>query len=256
MTSLLCNEEKEVYSFSRLTTFHQCKYQYFLNYIADPKPEKAGSAYAANGSFVHSLLEGYEKGEYALFELADLYEKGYDENVPYPFPVIRGVDQQIACYEDCLNFFNNFDGIDDKYEIIGAEDHFEELVECSDMKNFYIQGFIDLALHDKTNNDLILWDWKSTKNMTKKVLEEKEKQLYIYALRIFRKYGRFPDKLVFFSFRANKEYKIKFDPKKYDKYLLWMKSTVQQIRKCTDWYKEPNMFFCENLCDFREICDK
>lgn len=245
----------ETYSFSRLTTFHQCKYQYWLNYITEDKPEKVGSGYTENGTFCHALLEGYERGEYAVYELADLYEEGFMENVPSSFPVIRGVYQGDKCYEDCYNFFCSFDGIPSKYEIIGAEDHFVEVVEPEDDAPFCLQGYIDLALTEKETGNLILWDWKSTANMTKKTLLEKEPQLYLYSLRMKRKYDRFPDELIFYSFRADKAYPIKFDEKKFDKYMEWMVDTVKEIRNCTEWDKNPQFFFCNNLCDFRESCD-
>ena len=222
--------------------------------MSENRPEKCGSGYAENGSFCHALLEGYEKGEYAIYELADLYEEGYFKNVPSSFPVIRGVDQGEKCYEDCHNFFLDFDGIPDKYTIIGSEDHFVELIEPDDTDPFYFQGYIDLALTE--GGKLILWDWKSSANMTKQVLLEKEPQLYLYALRMYRQYGKFPDELIFYSFRANKAYPIKFDENKYEKYYNWMVDTVKAIRSCNEWKLEPNYFFCNNLCDFRDSCCK
>ena len=245
----------ETYSFSRLTTFHQCKYQYWLNYIADEKPEKVGSGYTENGSFCHALLEGYERGELAIYELADLYEEGFAENVPSSFPTLRGVYQGDKCYEDCYNFFASFDGIPNKYEIIGAEDHFVELIESDITEPFNFQGYIDLILKEKETGKLVLWDWKSSANMTKKTLLEKEPQLYLYSLRMLRQYGKLPDELIFYSFRSDKAYPIKFDESKYLKYLNWMTDTVKQIRECTEWDKNVQYFFCTNLCDFRGFCD-
>ena len=48
------------WSYSRVKTFHDCPYRWFLKYIHDCK--EVPMFYSSYGSFMHKLLEQYYKG--------------------------------------------------------------------------------------------------------------------------------------------------------------------------------------------------
>ena len=61
------------WSFSQLETFETCPRQFYLQYMLDPPIEQDQNAFAEYGTFCHSLLESWAKGEVEKSQLADLY---------------------------------------------------------------------------------------------------------------------------------------------------------------------------------------
>ena len=55
------------WSYSRLHSFEQCRYGWFLKYIHGTKKEE--KFYASYGSFVHKLIELYYRGFFTAIEL-------------------------------------------------------------------------------------------------------------------------------------------------------------------------------------------
>lgn len=242
----------EQYSYSKLATFEQCKYQYWLTYIKKIKGES--NAFSEFGSFVHFLCEQYEKGHLAVYELADKYLEDYFNTIQHEFPPNKYVDLGEKYYQDGLNFLYDFEGLDD-YKILGAEDEFTEEIDDPEGK-FRIKGFVDLEYEDP-NGLLVVHDWKSmSKFKSKAEQEHKARQLYMYALRIYRKFGRYPDLLRFYLFRKQKSVDIKFNMDDYNKAWDWVHKTVSDIRHCSEFPASYDKFFCDNLCDFRNVCEQ
>ena len=57
-------------------------------------------------------------------------------------------------------------------------------------------------------------------------------------------------------FRSDNTEKIEFNIDDYENTLIWVKNCVDKIRSNTDWDKSTDDFFCNNLCDYRNACDK
>ena len=238
--------EKEKYSFSKLTTFEQCKYQYYLNYIEKRKGEP--NAFSQYGTFVHSLLEQHAKGELAVYELLDAYQDQYVQTVTQPFPPNKYVDLAESYYHDGYEFLKNFDGLDD-LEIIGVETRFKEPLD-----DFNYTGVIDLTFKD-TVGGIVVRDWKSkSKFANKKEQNKYSKQPLSYSLHIINKYKSPPKTLQFFMFRKSEIVNIPFQEKEYENALNWIRDTVKDIRSCKEYPASPDPFFCSNLCDFRNSC--
>ena len=242
----------EKYSFSKLSSFHQCPLQYFYTYIAHEQRE--GNAFAQYGSFIHSLLERWGKDELAEYELLDEYENEFFNQVTQEFPPNKYTDLQQKYYEDGKRFVSEFEGVDAK-EILGVEEHFEIPVAATDGRDsFIIQGFIDLIYIDSVGR-LVVHDWKS-KAKFKNPAEQKKyaRQLYIYSSYIKQKYGKFPDLLRFHMFRNMKDVDINFNEADYDEAMAWVQKTVKQIRDCREFCCNPDDFYCQYLCDIRLKC--
>ena len=242
--------EKERYSYSRLKAFEQCKYQYYLTYYGKARGEEdrgEENAFSQYGTLVHSLLERYEKKELMSYELLSQYEREYPGAVTYDFPDNNYVDLAESYYNDGAVFFADFDGFGD-LEVVGAEDEFEFEIE-----DFILCGYIDLILRDREGK-LIVRDWKSMSALKKKDERQKRRQLYTYCARVKEKFGRFPDKIEFGLFRKQKLSGFKFDKRDFDETMDWVKHTVHEIRKCTDWSTSYNDFYCSNLCGHRNDC--
>lgn len=89
-----------------------------------------------------------------------------------------------------------------------------------------------------------------------KIHQQAERQLlYLYAMYVKKKYGRFPDVLRFMMFRKNTAIDIPFKEEDFNEALKWAKDTVQEIRDCWDYAPTCDEFFSEHLCNHREYCD-
>ena len=113
-------QELERYSFSKLNSFHTCKYGYYQRYILGLKGE--GNCYSSYGTLVHSIMERYAKGELKLNELADVFDWEFDNAIPEPFPTKmfgNPYDMRGNYYKDGINFLSNFKGYKD-YNILGV----------------------------------------------------------------------------------------------------------------------------------------
>ena len=239
--------EKEKYSFSKLSTFQQCKYQYYLNYIEKRKGED--NAFSQYGTFVHSILERHAKGELAVYELLDVYRDEYENAVTHEFPPNKYVDLSESYYHDGYEFLKNFDGLDG-LEILGVETRFKELLD-----DFYYTGVIDLTYKD-VDGGIVVQDWKSKSKFANKAEQNKyARQPLSYGLHIIRKYKTPPKTLRFYMFRKQGIIDIPFTTQEYENALGWVKDTVKEIRECKDWDATPDKFFCDELCNFRDTCE-
>ena len=108
------------YSFSRLSSFYQCKREWKKRYI--DCEQGTDSAMGQFGSFCHKILELYSKGYLSIFELSSYYEDHYNEEVNIPFPNNNYVDLSKNYYDSGLNYFNNFNTeYNNIYNILGVE---------------------------------------------------------------------------------------------------------------------------------------
>jgi ATP-dependent exoDNAse (exonuclease V) beta subunit len=219
-----------------------------LTYIEQRKG--TDNAFSQYGSFVHELLEDYANNKKAVFELLDAFVDGYPFSVTKEFPPNAHVDLNESYYNDGVAYFTEFDGFGD-YEVVAAEDEFEEAID----DDFILNGFIDLVLKDKDGN-IIIRDHKSKSSFkNKKEQHDYARQLYLYRLRIYRKYGQYPKLLQFNMFRKQNLIDIPFNQKDYDEALLWMKNTVKQIRECKEYPAKADEFFCKFLCNHGKTCE-
>lgn len=237
----------EQYSFSKLSSWWTCPYGFYQRYIE----HKAGigNAFASFGTFVHALMEQYAKGEVELWDLPQIYEWQFDTAVPEKFPYNKYVNLRDNYYVQGLNFLKNFQGYENT-KILGIEEEFSITID-----DWKFDGIIDLVFQD-ANERLIIRDYKSKAAF--KNDDEKHKyarQLYLYALYVKEKYGRYPDELQFLMFRKQTEpVCISFDINDLNEALQWAKNTVHIIRNTFDYPAQCEEFFSENLCNHREYC--
>lgn len=237
-----------VWSFSSVNSYCTCPYAFKLSYIN--KKEKVNNAFAEFGSFVHSLLEKYFKGEIEFFELSQMYESEYDSNVTHEFPSLKFCDLETKYYEDGINYLNSFEGIADNLQVVGVE---QEINLKLNGKAFI--GYIDLILKDTNDNKYIIVDHKSKgKFKSKKEKEHYMYQLYLYSVYIKEKFGEYPKELKFNMFRTGTFETEQFDEKKLKKALNWFDFTIDLIYSDDTFIKIKDEFYCNNLCGVREHC--
>lgn len=198
---------------------------------------------------VHGILEEYERGDLAEWELVDTFKERFEREITKEFPWNAYVDLKESYFNDGVRFFENFDGFKNM-KVIDAEHEFTD-----DFDDFRIKGFIDLILEDKNTGEITVQDWKSkAKFKDKEELKKYARQLYLYARNIKNTYGKYPDKLCFGMFRKQKTVEFPFDKDAYEEAENWVRTTVKNIRDCEEYPAERDEFYCKNLCGFSKNC--
>ena len=240
--------EDFTWSFSRLNSFYTCPAMWKLSYIDCEKG--LSNSFADFGTFCHELLEKYANGEAEIYELASMYEEGYAQAVPLPFPPNKYVSLADKYYQAGLDYMENFEGFGD-YEIIEAEKELKFKID-----NYNITGYIDLLLKDK-DGGLHIYDHKSStvKSKTSEKAKEYWKQMYLYSIGIYEEYKIYPKQIHINAFKEGKVYTIDFDEKEVEKVKQWVLDTIDLIKKETKFLPKSDSFFCNFICNFRNTCD-
>lgn len=219
-----------------------------MRYIDDLFTES--NAFAEYGSFVHEIMEGYAKGEFSKESLADRFIAEFDERIEHDFPKNKFCDLRETYYKQGVEFLKTFPGYE-RIEILAVEDEFTR-----DMGDWTFKGIIDLV-YRTGSGDLVVLDYKS-KSSFKSDAEQKKyaRQLYLYSLRVFDVYGKYPDRLIFYRFRKKDFTIIPFCEEDLKESVSWARDTVEQIRSASEYSHVYDEFYCNNLCDFRNTCEK
>lgn len=260
--------DNRTWSFSSVNCYKNCPRCFYLSYLKDPPIEKVNNAFAQWGTLGHSLFERYVDGALELYELGDTYEKEYYTQVTLAFPPNKYVDLNASYHDKGLEYFENFDGFPENWELIESE---TEVRLGIDGVKFV--GYIDLIVRDRNTGKYIVVDHKS-KSKFKDEKEEAEyaRQLYLYSLYIKEKYSEYPSHLIFNMFRSNNIVIIKFSKESLNDAKNWFKNTVETIKKDTkfadmvalDYEKKrkslrdfkKDSFFCNYLCSCRKFCER
>jgi len=240
------------WSFSRISSFHQCAYEWYLKYIADS--EKENNYYGALGGFGHKVLEKFFKGELDIFDAAPYWEEHYVEEVPYDAPPNKYVDLKEKDYNLIDEYFQNLDFDFDRYEILGVEEevHFK-------VGDYNCIGYIDLRVRDKQTDEMIIIDHKSSsfkylKNGgvakgNQEQFEKYKKQLYLYSIPVKEKYGVYPNKLKWNMFKDHKWIEIDFKEEELEETKKWAIAQIHQIEEELLWLpNDSNDWYCRYLC--------
>ena len=246
------------WSYTRLSSFIQCPYEWYLQYIEGCNGDN--NFYAEYGKYCHVILEKYAKKELGLFELPDYFLEHFDEYISQDASDRTG-ERREKYKKLGKSYFENIDFDFDKYEILGIEKKCEFKI---DGKPFV--GFIDLLLKDRKTGEIILLDHKSSeypigkKGKVLKSEQEKfkgyKRQLYLYCIQVFNDYGVFPNKIGWNYFKAQKWLFLDFDKNEFEEAKQWALSVIGEINQEDDFSPNTDFFYCHNLCRFRnQYCE-
>lgn len=243
-----------VWSFSRLNSYYNCPYEWWMNYIQCYP--KAQNFFAQFGSLVHGILEKYEKGELSLFEISQYYEEHFNEIVYCDAPPNMYTDIRQSYYDKGLDYLDHIDLLLDEYDILGVEKEVRFKIGEYDAV-----GYIDLLLQHKETGAITILDHKSgsikilkngniSKSDQAHFLEFK-RQLYLYSKPVIEEYGHV-EFLEWNLFKDRKHLKIEWKEEEYQEALQWAIDTIELIKKETEWNPYPDFYYCNYLCSQRE----
>lgn len=248
------------WSFSRVTTYEQCPYEWYLRYILQDDDEypQEPNYYAQVGSFVHKILEKVYNKKLKADDAIEYYLEHFDENVTAYAPS----NVKDKTFESCAEYLSDTDLINQfkRFKIVGVEQRVEFEI---DGRKF--TGFIDLLLQDKKTGELTIVDHKSSaypfnKNGTVKAsaksFEKYKKQLYLYAHWVKEKYGEFPKTLAWNHFKdGGKIARIEFNKNEYDEAIKWFMDEIKAVNSDDSFEPQMDYFYCNNLCAYRNVCE-
>ena len=252
-----------IWSFSRVTSFDNCKYSFYLQYLLknrDLYPPES-NYWAEVGSFVHKILEMIFNGELTIDDAPEYYLKNFDKEVVTPAP------EKIMAntYEACADYLAivDFNWLKE-YEILGVE---KEI--ALNIKGYKFTGYIDLLIQNKNTKDIIVVDHKSSQyplgkrggilSNCKHKFDSYKKQMYLYSLGVYEEYGVYPKEIWWNHFKDGGQFmKIPFDESEYRAAIDWLIDSIHQIEDEAEYpanNSESNYFYCKNLCNFRKSCE-
>lgn len=239
------------WSYSRVLSFNDCPYKWFLTYIKRREP--ARMFFSDYGTFAHRIIEMYLKGELPTEELAGYYMENFRSQVRGRAPnpkVFR------SYFTQGLEYFND---IHFPYrDILNIEGRVDFKVE-----GIPFQGIIDCAARDESG--IILVDNKSRalkprSNRAKPTKTDEEldkylRQLYIYSIPVKEYFGEYPSRLEFNCFRTKTLVSEPFKMEAFESAKSWAVNSIRMIEENENW--KPNMDYwrCKHLCDRNQYCE-
>lgn len=239
------------WSYSRITTFEDCKYRFYLKYIKHI--ESIRHFFADYGSFMHLIIEKYLLKELKKEELVSYYLTEFRRNVVGKAPnhtIFQNYFRQGIEYLSTIEY--------PKDEILGVEK--EVAFNIEDMKFI---GYIDkvsrnadgIDITDNKSRALKERSGRQSPIKTDLELDEYLRQLYIYAIPIEMEYKETPNNLIFNCFRTKTLIKEPFSEKTYEDTKKWALKTIENISKEEDWNPNIEWFKCKYLCDVCNECE-
>jgi len=243
-----------VWSYSNLKAFTDCPYLWYMKYI-ECECDKRDNVYGQFGSFCHSLLEQYLKGNIEKNQLADKYEKEFYDNVTEI--ILDKSDPTEKLYNYGMNYFA-CPSIDRQNTV---PIFVEKNIEFNVGKHKF-RGIIDFMY--KENDDMVILDHKTSdypvgkngniKKSKENMMDGYIKQLALYAYGVEQVTGVRPKRIGWNFIRANRFYIIELTDKMVEDTLAWANETIDTIYNCEEFQKKESFMMCKTLCDLRGQC--
>lgn len=178
---------RKIYSISRLTSFMNCEYGYFLNYHL--KKQGKPNIYSLLGTKVHEILERLQISEITKEEA----KKEFD-NALFEVTEIMGYKFMSDKVRD--NFIKSIRHFFDYYKPIPASKVLMEKEFYTEVAGVVLVGFIDVvALFEDKDADgnittrVEVVDYKTSSKYTSKDIDEHGLQLVLYAMALEQEFG-------------------------------------------------------------------
>ncbi|MGN4822122.1 PD-(D/E)XK nuclease family protein [Bacillus cereus group sp. MYBK139-2] len=216
---------KNLWSFSKVSTFDQCTHLYFLKYVKKIRV-KGDNCYTWWGTVSHDLIQGLYDGDHTYEEMiqkleAKIVEYRLITDPKLKFPEESQFESYIA---NLRHYFTNVKQL--PYKVINER---PVLAVFEGLEKYVFQGYVDSEFVDEDGNFVIL-DYKTSSigEFTGAKLLKKSQQLMIYAFGIST-FGRQIDGEMK-KFPLEK-IKIRYDMMKYCKISYLQKNGTEKVTK-------------------------
>ena len=240
-----------VWSYSRIKSFYDCPYRFYLRYIRHIRGKDM--FFSSYGSFIHSLIEAYFKEGKTSSQLVNTYMQDFKKEV-----VGRAPNTTIFgnYFKDGLRYLKNIHPF--PYKPVAVEKKVEFKVD-----GIPFIGYIDflgekdgdLYVVDNKSRNLKPRSGKAKPTKTDEDLDSYLQQLYLYSIAVEDEYGVKPKKLCFNCFRTDTFIEEPFVEEKFDEAKKWLPKAVSEIRDETDFKPSCDYFKCTHLCEVQGECE-
>ena len=256
------------YSYSRLTCYEQCPYQYFLRYILGEDTES--NIYTLAGTTAHNVIEDLQLRKINNDEAVRKFKDEMELHSILGFE-FTSEKTETNFNDSVIHFIENFKPFENKVEV---EKYFE-----ADFNGKKVVGYIDLLVHNDDGTISII-DLKTSSKYSKKAIEEHSNQLLIYAIAMQQqgytvrdvswnmlKYamieGKRGQKMVQRNELLTDEFEDAYvyyplTQDNIDRCKEWVTHTINEIESkdslFDEWERKSNQFYCCNLCSFKDKC--
>lgn len=233
----------DVYSYSKLTTFENDLYGYFLKYIQYIKEDRPTSCYSILGSETHDLIQKAYEDDLSIEDMIQIFSNKLTECNLLENKFASGdseLDQKIEKrYEPQIkHYLKNFKRIE-------CEEYSIEEPMYANIEGNVVYGYVDIWFKQKIkgeegtgkDDDFIIYiqDFKTSSMYKKDKIESAKNQLLLYALFLHDKYNIPFDKI-----------KIRWDFIKYAKCTYTQKNGMIKIQyierdELDEWVLNKNL---------------
>jgi RecB family exonuclease len=242
--------EEMVWSYSRIESFEDCPYRWFLKYIS--KCSEEPKFYASFGSFMHKLIEMYYRGQLTKEDMLTKYLTDFSKEVQGVRPSESITKNYIRCGAEYLRSFQPLN-----FEMVDVEKRVR-----FDIDGIPFIGYIDYLglkdgkyyIVDNKSRNLQPRSKRAKPTVKDKELDSMLKQLYIYSAAIKQEYGVFPEALCFNCFRTGTFIEEPFNEEAYHSAIDWAKNMVEDIKNTDEFYPNREFFSCYYICGVSGDC--
>lgn len=207
------------YSFSRISSFHNCPSGWFLNY--ELKKEQEPNGYSSHGLFLHDLMEQHAKGEITAKEALTIFDDNWLDVEP-DFPPFH-INLKENFYKRIRPYFDREDILEGT--TISVEEKYTHELPSGNL----ITGLMD-RVFESDKKGKVIGDYKISTPYTKKQIVNKRRQLDLYAWLFHKETGEYPDYMSWSYFKDYTKTKyIPFDKGEMDNTIDWIESTIKEI---------------------------
>ena len=177
--SLIVNKLREegntVWSYSRLTTFHNCKYSYKLAYVDGIRGKE--NIYSVLGSLAHDILEeAYNTKKFDKDKAKIIYTTGVNKAIDSGMRFSADENMHSNIYKNYITSMNHYF---DNFKLEDFKSKQEGLLIKHLFGNNYIQGYYDQIRNYNGIFEVI--DFKTSTKFKTADRKEKARQLLLYA---------------------------------------------------------------------------
>lgn len=241
-----------VWSYSRVNSFRDCPYQWFLKYVRQ-LPRGSAKFFSSYGSFMHELLQQYHADTLPRHKLALRYLTGFQSAVQGPPPSEKVF---VNYFSDGLGYLKTAAPVVDK--TIATEKKYRfKLGGRSFVGVVDLIGITDgkLEIVDHKSKALKPYSGREKPTSTDRELDEYYRQLYLYSIPVAAEFGKYPDKLCFNCFRTGAIIKSDFDSQKLEQAKTWALQEIDRISAADSFPPSVDYFKCHYLCDMCQHCE-
>ena len=247
-----------VFSHSRLSTFEQCRLKYKFRYIDNIIPDIEKTIESHLGSMVHKTLEWLynqvKKGKIptideVIVNYSEKWKEDYEEEIPIVKKYMTVGDYFNKGIQFLINYYTKHKPFDDN--TIAVEKHI--LFDLDEKGDHKIRGFIDRLVYNLKTDEYEVHDYKTSNNLPKQEILDKDRQLALYSIAIKEIYGMEKKVILIWHYLS---FNKKLHSRRTDEQLKQLKeetiNLIREIESTTEF--PPNKSPLCHWCEYKPIC--